>query len=69
MDNLILRKKICDKYGTVRKFSKKVGFTESAVCKMLRGSRKIFPYSRDSFAEVLDIPQKDYEMYFGKEIV
>ena len=62
-----LRTKIRERYGTVRRFAGKVGYTESMLSKMLHGTRKIYPDSRDRFATLLEIPKDDYKVYFGEE--
>jgi hypothetical protein len=66
-DPKILRDKIVKKYGNIRRFSKKAGFTESMVCHILHGRRKLYPWSRESFVTLLEIPKTEYDIYFRRE--
>lgn len=67
MELTLLRKKICDVYGSVYKFAPIVGYTQSMVNHMLHGRRKIFPYAQDRMADLLGIPKDEYITYFGEE--
>lgn len=49
------RNLIISRCGNVRRFSKKVGLTESMMCHILHGRRKIFYLDR--FAEALNMPE------------
>lgn len=66
--NGMLRKRIKEKYKTVRRFSQKAGFSESAVSKMLNGTRKVYPWSWDVFVKVLEIPQTECSMYVKESV-
>lgn len=52
-DPVTLKILIIKKYGTVRRFAKKAGFTESMVCHILHGRRKLYPWGLDSFEKLL----------------
>ena len=61
-----LKSLIEDKYGTVRNFSKKAGFTDSMVCHILHSRRKIYPWSLDVFARLLGLSKNEFEQLFCK---
>jgi hypothetical protein len=67
MERTMLRNRIKAYYGSVYRFAPIVGYTQSMLCKMLKGERKIYPYARTLMADLLIIPEKDFEVYFGEE--
>lgn len=60
-----LRDRIKERYGSVYRFAPAVGFTQSMLSRMLHGQRKIFPYARERMADLLGIPEAEYDLYFG----
>lgn len=54
-----LRALIIQKCGNVRRFSAKVGLTESMLSKMLNGNRVIMPWHYENFANVLGITEDE----------
>lgn len=67
VDGTMLKDRIKKKYRNVRYFAKKAGYSESMVCKILYGKRKLYPWSRDLFAKMLEIDHDEYGIYFGEK--
>jgi len=53
-----LRALIIAKFKTARRFSGKVGLTESMVSYILSGKKKLSPWNADNFAKVLGIDRQ-----------
>lgn len=55
-----LRKHIKIKYKTVRRFSEKTGYTESAISYILHGKRKIYSWNLKVFSETLEMSEAEF---------
>lgn len=66
VDGELLKARIKKQYRNVRHFAQKAGYSESMICKILYGKRKLYPWSRDLFADMLGIPRTEYKVYFGE---
>ena len=52
---------------TVRSFAKKVGLSESAVCRILRGNRNMMAYHYTNFANALGMTVEEFKTAIGVE--
>ena len=59
-----LRGRIVEKFGTMKAFSKAVHNSESFISQYMRGKKILDQRMIDSWAEALDIPATEYDVYF-----
>ena len=60
----LLKTRIHDRYGTISKFCRKVGLSDSAMSHILSGKNTMTQYNMVIFAEKLDIPHNQFYDYF-----
>lgn len=58
---------IKQKYRNMRNFAKKVEITESLLCHMLHGRRKVYPWTEAKIIELLDITQENFREMIGEQ--
>ena len=65
MNPIPLESLIKQRYRNMRDFSKKVGVTDSLMCHILHGRRKIYPWIEDSITKQLNITTEQFRTLIG----
>lgn len=59
-----LRGRIIEKFGTIKEFSREAGSSMSFISQYLNGKKLLDQKTIDRWANVLDIPASEYDLYF-----
>lgn len=59
-----LRGRIVEKFGTIKEFSREAGSSMSFISQYLNGKKLLDQKTIDRWANVLDIPASEYDLYF-----
>lgn len=62
---LWLADKIKHECRTVRAFAKKVSLSESAMCRILKGNRRMMKYHYTNFARALNMEEEEFSRKMG----
>lgn len=60
-----LRAVITERCGTVNRFARKVGLSESMMSHILHGRRKVYPWNEELFAVALGMDTRQLDTYLG----
>lgn len=60
-----LKSLIQKRYRNMRDFSKRVGVTDSLMCHILHGRRKVYPWIEDSITKQLNITTEQFRILIG----
>lgn len=62
--NLKLRGRIVEKYGTIEKFADAIGRDRTTISRVLCGKTEMSKLDRNAWAYVLDIPKEEIDLFF-----
>ena len=68
MERLKLRARIIEKFGTIGHFCQRTGLSASAVTNVLKGRNTPSPLAIVGWGHVLDIPDDELDIFFGREV-